>query len=32
MTSGETLEKCLRMAASANTFYIASEYKNKTNM
>lgn len=32
MTSGATLEKSLRMAASANMIYIAIDYKNKTNM
>ena len=32
MTSGATLEKSLRMTASANMIYIAIDYKNKTNM
>ena len=32
MTSGRTLGEHLAMAASANMFYTAIDYKNKTNM
>ena len=32
MTFGETLGKHLTMAASANTFFIAIDYKNKANI